>query len=88
MPFQHLLCAGGHLSHRILHILADITEALRHDANSHGHDRSQYDKDQRQLPAVVEHHHEQADNRRAFAHNGNQRAGRGRGNLLGVVGNT
>ena len=66
VPFQHLLCAGGHLPHGVLHILADITK--RFDTTRIAMETmGQNDQNQRQLPAVIEHHHKQTDDRGAFA---------------------
>ena len=86
VPFQHLLGAGGDLPHRVLHILTDIAKTLGDHADRHRHNRRQYDQDQRQLPAVIEHHHEQTDNRCSFADHGDQRAGRRGGDLLRIIG--
>ncbi|MNH29596.1 hypothetical protein D3C79_898380 [compost metagenome] len=58
MAFQHLLGAGSHLPHGVLHVFADIAETLGNDADSNGHDRRQHNQDHRQLPAVVKHHAE------------------------------
>ncbi|MNL61566.1 hypothetical protein D3C87_1855100 [compost metagenome] len=77
VAFQHLLGAGSHLPHGVLHVFTDITEALGNDADRNRDNRGQDDQDHRKLPAVIEHHGEQRDDRRPFTHHGHQCTGRG-----------
>ncbi|KFZ99975.1 hypothetical protein DP20_3688 [Shigella flexneri] len=83
-----MFCTGGHLPHGVLHVFTDVAKTLRYYANRNRNNRCQHNQNDRQLPTVIEHHDEQADDRRTFTHNSNQCAGRRRSNLFGIVGDT